>query len=106
MLRSLVVSSGLDARKRHTLRRDGDWPIAGETMIKGFRPFSYDLKRAIEHYAQLVAKTTDDDERVFANMSCVFFAASFIEAQLNEWIRPDLFLKTYPVLHLLVLHLT
>ena len=56
-------------------------------MIKGFRPFSYDLQRAIEHYAQLISLTTDNDERVFANMSCVFFAASFVEAKLNEWTR-------------------
>lgn len=59
---------------------------AGEPIRAAMHMFSADLIRGCNDFAQKARNTNTDEEVRFYNTACLFFAASTIEAKVNEWI--------------------
>lgn len=49
-------------------------------------PFSEDLTKGCQFFAQLAQTSTQAEEIRYANTACIFIAVSAIEAKVNEWI--------------------
>ena len=65
---------------------DEDATCAGKSIAGAMHPFSEDLTKGCQFFAQLAQTSTQAEEIRYANTACIFIAASAIEAKVNEWI--------------------
>jgi len=59
---------------------------AGAPIKDAMHPYSDDLIKGCEKFAQMAFEATEQEDIRLYNSSCIFFSVSCIEAKLNEWL--------------------